>query len=162
MRVVTVRPPWSAAIIHSGKDVENRPRNIAGAYRGLVAIHAGKTFDHDARFPDKTPLPAAVYGTVQGVVRGAIIGVVELIDVHLVKQSAGMSNVCFDDHTPVGQICSPWAQNYVEFPRYEGYHLVLANPRPLTEPIPYTGALGLHTLDDDTTARILAQMGDPQ
>lgn len=36
---------------------------------------------------------------------------------------------------------------------------VLANPRPLAEPIPYKGALGLRRLDDDTTARVLAQIG---
>ena len=34
--------------------------------------------------------------------------------------------------------------------------------RALAEPISYTGALGLRHLDDDTTARILAQIGDPQ
>jgi len=46
-------------------------------------------------------------------------------------------------------------------PTSEGWyqHLVLANPRPLAEPIPYRGALGLRHLDDDTTARILAQIG---
>jgi hypothetical protein len=34
MKAITVRPPWSAAIIYSGKDIENRGRNIAGARRG--------------------------------------------------------------------------------------------------------------------------------
>ena len=94
---------------------------------------------------------------------GEIIGVVDLVDVHPVQQSAqGPSNVCFDDHTPVGEICSPWAQNYIEFPGYHGFHLVLANPRPLAEPIPYRGALGLRNLAvhaPQTTAQILAQIG---
>lgn len=143
MRILTVRPPWSAAIIHSGKDVENRPRNIAGAYRGLVAIHAGKSFDHDARFPDKTPLPVDVYGTEGGIVRGAIIGVVELVDVH-----TDLVGGRPEAH------CSRWAES-------GAHHLVLANPRALAEPIPYTGALGLRHLDADTTARILAQIGEP-
>lgn len=39
MRILTVRQPWVWAIIHGGKDVENRVRNIAGSYRGPVAIH---------------------------------------------------------------------------------------------------------------------------
>ena len=30
MRVLTVRQPWAWAIIHGGKDVENRVRNLAG------------------------------------------------------------------------------------------------------------------------------------
>lgn len=45
MRILTVRQPWAWAIVHGGKDVENRTRNIAGAYRGPVAIHAGMRFD---------------------------------------------------------------------------------------------------------------------
>lgn len=161
MRILTVRPPWSAAIIHSGKNVENRARNIAGAYRGPVAIHAGKQFDHDAVFPDKTPLDVDVYGTEGGIIRGAIIGVVDLVGSHLVKESASERNVCFDDHTPTGETCSPWALSFEKFVGHRGYHLVLANPRALVEPIPYTGALGLRRLDDDTTARILAQIGEP-
>lgn len=141
MRILTVRPPWSAAIIHSGKDVENRPRNIAGTYRGPVAIHAGKSFDADARFPDKTPLPADVYGTVGGPVRGAIVGVVDLVDVHL----------CSGE-------CSPWAQGPMDLGHgiRDIWHLVLENPRSLTDPIPYVGALGLRRLDDETIARIEA------
>ena len=173
MRILTVRQPWAWAIIHGGKDVENRVRNIAGGYRGPVAIHVAQA---NAEFsPSEVTPPSERHlsgvmaahrdSVADGEVwpwyrdRGSIIGVVDLTDAHLVEQSNGMSNVCFDDHTPIGAICSPWAQNYVEFPGYEGYHLVLANPRPLTEPIPYRGALGLRHLDDDTTARILAQLG---
>ena len=152
MRILTVKQPWAAAIIHSGKDVENRPRNIAGAYRGPVAIHAGKSFDDQAFFPDKTPLPVEVFGTVGGLVQGAIIGVVDLVAVHHAAACLNPVDVA-DDSTWTW--CSPWAQNDVQ-------HLTLANPRALTEPIPYTGALGLRHLDADTTARILAQIGDPQ
>lgn len=38
--ILTVRQPWAWAIIHAGKDVENRtwPTN----YRGKLLIHAGK------------------------------------------------------------------------------------------------------------------------
>ena len=42
MRILTVRQPWAWAIIHGGKDVENRVRNIAGDYHGPIAIHAAK------------------------------------------------------------------------------------------------------------------------
>lgn len=167
MRILTVRQPWAWAIIHGGKDVENRVRNIAGAYRGPVAIHVAQQWDDNVSWRSEwETLLAAMkadgsdpWDAPWQNERGAIIGVVGLVDVHLVKQSNGMSNVCFDDHTPVGAICSPWAQNYIEFPAHEGYHLVLADPRPLAEPIPHRGALGLRTIDDDTTARILAQIG---
>lgn len=59
MRILTVRQPWSEAIIFGGKDVENRVTNIADGYRGPVAIHSAKrpaTPDKwralDAQYPD--------------------------------------------------------------------------------------------------------------
>lgn len=171
MRILTVRQPWAWAIIHGGKTVENRPRNIAGGYRGPVAIHAGLEVDTAALTSLNVVGAVALTRIFKGAGHpstfkrsptGAIIGVVDLVDVHMVKQWTGMSNVCFDDHTPVGAICSPWAQNYLEFPRHEGYHLVFENPRPLAEPIPYTGALGLRDLavrDPETVLAITRQIG---
>lgn len=38
MKALSVRQPWAWAIIHAGKDVENRSRITR--YRGPVAIHA--------------------------------------------------------------------------------------------------------------------------
>lgn len=38
--VLTVRQPWAWAIVHAGKDVENRSRRTH--HRGLLLIHAGK------------------------------------------------------------------------------------------------------------------------
>lgn len=156
MRILTVRQPWAWAIIHGGKDIENRVANIAGDYRGPVAIHAGLRFDYDwqsaalddAMRPvrnDAARRAVAEYGPI---VRhpwpweeplGAIIGVVDLVDVH-----AGWVE---------GSLCTPWGIRYVEGGGQN--HLVLANPRPLAEPISYKGALGLRVLDDETTARVL-------
>jgi hypothetical protein len=87
---------------------------------------------------------------------GVIIGVVDLVGSHLVKESASERNVCFDDHTPTGSVCSPWAQAFEEFVGHRGYHLVLANPRPLAEPIPFKGALGLRRLDEATATAVWA------
>jgi len=42
-RVLTVRQPWAWAIIHAGKDVENRSWRTN--HRGLLLIHAGQRFD---------------------------------------------------------------------------------------------------------------------
>lgn len=42
MRALTIRQFYTWAVIHGGKDVDNRTRNIVGSFRGLVAIHAGK------------------------------------------------------------------------------------------------------------------------
>lgn len=138
MRAITVRQPWAWAIIHGGKDVENRSRNIAGAYRGPVAIHAGLAFDADA-----VPVLARLVPTWDAPitngdpwqhrpdgVRGAILGMVDLVDVH---DGLGAEH----DGAP----CSPWAIRY-------HHHLVMVNPRPLAQPLPWRGALGLWALPD--------------
>ena len=184
MRILTVRQPWAWAIIHGQKDVENRVRNIAGDYRGPVAIHVAREIDtqamtqptealrdaaalHARRHPD--PLDGGPWFNN----RGAIIGVVNLVDVHRsedcyhasVKRAAALFKADRDAFYAlpltsgagglIGRAshCSSWAQD-------DAHHLVLANPRPLASPIPYKGALGLHRLDDDTVTRVLEQIGD--
>ena len=142
MRAITVRQPWAWAIVHAGKDVENRTRNIAGGYRGPVAIHAGLTFDYDGLEDPaiKSILPldtvSAILAFDQRRIRGAVIGVVDLIDVHQAHQVGGSVTAWAD------WCCEPWGQR-------EAHHLVLANPRPLPKPIPAKGRLGLWTPDDD-------------
>lgn len=162
MRVLTVRQPWAWAIIHGGKDVENRVRNIAGGYRGPIAIQAGAArFEDDGQFhevrrairTEELGWPAedgevwaadAVEPEDPRFVYGAIIGVVYLVEVHSPAADLTRDDFC---QGPTGDLCSAWAQ-------IESWHLVLANPRALAEPIPYRGALGLRHLDDDTIARI--------
>ena len=45
MKALSIKQPWAWAIIHAGKNVENR--TWATSYRGPLLIHAGKTFDHE-------------------------------------------------------------------------------------------------------------------
>lgn len=167
MRIMTVRQPWAWAIIHGGKDVENRVRNIAGDYRGQVAIHVAQAIDtqamtqptealKDAAALHARPHPDPLDGGPWFNNRGAIIGVVDLVDVHVVQQGPTGRNVCFDSTTPAGGICSQWAHAYDESPAYRGHHLVLANPRPLSESIPFKGALGLRRLNEAMVQRIEA------
>ena len=154
-RILTVRQPWAWAIIHGGKNVENRVRNIAGDYRGPVLIHAGKAVfeEEGGAYPEVqraiwqqdegyTPTDDQLWEVADDVdpedprfVYGAIIGVVDLTDAHrpLWDDSCGEAGE---------GACSSWAET-VGWP----YHLVLANPRALDEPIPYTGALGLRKTD---------------
>ncbi|WP_405373386.1 MULTISPECIES: hypothetical protein [unclassified Microbacterium] len=158
MRILTVRQPWAWAIIHGGKDVENRVRNIAGDYRGPVAIHVAKAaaritvgeYDQVVRVGYE-PLGEPEHS-------GRIIGVVDLVDVHSASVIGGcgrMDNNCEDHPHGCRHHCSPWAMG----PAPEGWyqHLVLANPRPLAESIPYRGALGLRRLDADTIHQIEEQ-----
>lgn len=156
MRILTVRQPWAWAIIHGGKDVENRVRNIAGDYRGPVAIHAGAEYDRTAdthpeiqsmaRRRDVTSLREHLIAYGEKPYR-RIIGVVDLVDV--------LPPSYYDEADANEAYCSPWAM--------EGHHqLVLENARPLTSLITFRGALGLRRLDDTTTAQIFAQIGDPR
>lgn len=134
MRVLTVRQPWAWAIIHGGKDVENRVRNIAGNYRGPIAIHVGKQWaPEDSGTVILTPKEVAEAIRC----KGHIIGVVDLVGVH-----EGGTAGCFPDVDDPTKLmwCSPWAI-------LGKFHLELANPRPV-EPIPYRGALGLRTITD--------------
>jgi hypothetical protein len=150
MRILTVRQPWAWAIIHGGKDVENRVRNIAGDYRGPVAIHAGVTWDWETQLGViEMPHP-----TSMALVRGAIIGVVDLVDVHLADDCLAQLGV-YQGHEsePDMECCSDWAEYSRE---RDVHHLVLANPRPLADPIPYRGALGLRRLDEATAAAVWA------
>lgn len=167
MRAITVRQPWARAIVHGGKDVENRSRNIAGSYRGPVAIHAAKLIDEGGQHSplvrdawvgptrmaiDPDPRKIGFYYDVpdrRAFAYGAIIGVVDLVDVH-----SPATDLRHDEHCEYqdGSICSVWA-------RLDQHHLVLANPRPLPKPIPYRGRLGLWTVPADVAGELAVVIG---
>jgi hypothetical protein len=113
-RVLTIRQPWAWAIIHGGKDVENR--SWPTKHRGPLLIHAGSAFEADG------------YGTVEQLatrrppatgefIHGAIIGVVDLVD-------------CQQDVVSAWAVPGQW-------------HWVLRNPRSFDQAVPCPGKLGL-------------------
>lgn len=116
---LSVRQPWAWAIIHAGKDIENRSWQAVNhglKRRGRIAIHAAKGMTRDEyedaadwirRCGSTCPAPADL-------LRGGIIGSVEVVDV-------------------VSESASPWFFG----PR----GLVLQDPKPC-EFIPAVGQLG--------------------
>lgn len=140
MRILTVRQPWAWALIHGGKDIENRTRNIAGSYRGPVAIHAGLTYE---KYTPAGQLHRDAFGTEVPCTLhfGAVIGVVDLD--HVVRPDQ-----CPDAD---GAPCSPWC-----IPGH--HHLWTSNPRPLRTPVPAKGRLGLWTPDEQLLAAIGEQL----
>ncbi|MSZ76796.1 MAG: ASCH domain-containing protein [Actinobacteria bacterium] len=141
MKALTVQQPWAWAIIHGGKSVENRTQ--AWSYRGLLAIHAGARLSQrglvEVDWRSRWTMP-----TGEDLVRGAIIGVVDLVDAHVAEVEH------FGGHHVETACCrSPWAEtSYVEHGGRtwrDLVHLVLENPRPLDVPIPCKGRLGLWT-----------------
>lgn len=143
MRALTVQQPWATAIMRWGKEVENRTRNLAGSYRGPVAIHAGLREDLAAYDDDLIREVLGQYDDgwilAEQLVTGAIIGVVDLASVH-------------DDSDHGRQhSCSPWAQPNL-------WHLILERPRALADPVPCRGRLGLWTPAAELVDRIRAQL----
>lgn len=133
MKALTVRQPWAQAIIFGGKNIENR--TVFWKYRGSLAVHAGMSWDlhgqHDPAIRavrDDMPLWHEY---------GAIIGLVDLVAAHYARPSCATSARC----GTWGHQSRPGGKPVV--------HLVLANPRPLPEPIPCRGRQGLWTPPDD-------------
>lgn len=117
---LSVRQPWAWAIIHAGKDIENRTWQAVNhglQKRGRIAVHAAKGMTRD-EYDDAHGFMRQMIGvecpSPANLLRGGIIGSVEVIDV--VKESK-----------------SPWFFG----PR----GLVLREPR-ACEFIPAVGALG--------------------
>lgn len=149
MRALTVQQPWASAIVEVGKTVENRTQSWS--YRGPLAVHAGLRWsergesNQDLRDAFRSMHPRWNGGQLPRwwFPMGAILGVVDLVDVH-----------------PSAGCCAPWGESsYVEHggrERRQIVHLVLENPRLLVEPIPCKGALGLWTPPTDITERLEA------
>src|SRR5215208_6447735 len=74
MRALSIRQPWAWAIIHAGKNVENRKWNTH--HRETIAIHASGNLDKDAVLPEGIDKP-----DIEDLRRGAIIGLVDIVDV---------------------------------------------------------------------------------
>ncbi|MFJ3957716.1 hypothetical protein [Arthrobacter sp. NPDC090010] len=127
MKSLTLKAPWGWAIIHAGKDIENR--TWATRHRGTIWVHTGQGEDSSAfeapaikeallRAPERT----------QGhwFLRGFVLGEVDVVDVHHAEEC----------RKPDGSLCSPWAEN-------DQYHWRLKNPRAFACPFPEVGKQGL-------------------
>ena len=91
-KAISIRQPWAWAIIHAGKDIENR--DWPTRFRGPVCIHAAKGMTEDEYHHANRTIQAAVGPVDQawlsrwlGVTpiqtlldRGGIIGVAEIVD----------------------------------------------------------------------------------
>jgi hypothetical protein len=74
MKVISVRQPWAWAIIHGGKDIENRSWKTT--LRGRVFIHAAKKIDNPSTCIFDT------FGVLltDKFLTGGIIGSVDIVD----------------------------------------------------------------------------------
>ena len=119
LKALSVRQPWAWAIIHAGKDIENRSWQAVNhglRVRGRICIHAAKGMTRDEYEGARAFIDGLGYHTpdAHALHRGGIIGEVDVVDV-------------------VSQSDSPWFFG----PR----GLVLRDPRPMPF-VPAQGALG--------------------
>lgn len=116
-RAVSIWQPWSWAIIHAGKNVENR--NWKTNVRGEILIHASKTTQY---FEEDRQEIQQAFGLVipakPEMAFGAIIGIAELHDCTWSENGDG-----------------GWGMA-------QSWHWHLRNARSLAKPIPYRGHQG--------------------
>ena len=117
IKALSVTPRWAWAIIHAGKDIENRTWYTS--YRGPLAIHASKTNDEaDLEYIMSRGVTPPGKGTL---VTGAVIGIVRLM-------------YCFKSGKR-----TKWGEPGC-------FHWGLTEARPI-EPIPLRGQLGLFEVE---------------
>lgn len=75
MKAISIRQPWVWAILHCGKDVENR--TWATKHRGPIALHASKNYDRDGHKYIEEVMGLSVPADLP---QGGIVGVAELLD----------------------------------------------------------------------------------
>lgn len=137
IRGLTLWRPWSAAIVHGPKRVENRPwfPSLSFLDRGLwIAIHAGRRWDADG-----AELAAERWGkpykadetTWPEILRAeGLIGVARVVEVRALDEVRSAD---------AGWAVGPWCW-------------ILDNVRALAKPIPCRGAQGLWTLPPEALA----------
>jgi hypothetical protein len=144
MKALTLHQPWAWAVAKGYKTVETRSRRTS--YRGPLAIHAGKTVDRGVlRNVRDYGSPEAP--TVSGLVRGAILCIVNLTDCAMTD---------WLDQEPMGKHEAFWGD--FSHGRFAWF---LDDMKPLANPIPCRGMQRLWTLSDDLHRRVWEQLGVP-
>lgn len=140
MKALTLHQPYAWATMQpGGKNIENR--STLWKYRGALAVHAGREWNGRGYIEVAGILGHSILGHSirfpgPTSAHGAIIGVVDLVDAH----------------REVDGCCKWWGH-------VGTVHLVLANPRPLPEPIPCRGNQGLWTPPEDVLAQLQEFVG---
>lgn len=141
MRCLSGQQPFWWAILHAGKRIENRSRNLAGKYRGPILLHASLTeykggakwiYEHIGVYaPPFDSLP-----------RGGIVGRARIIDVY--------EPILPDSIDPDDTMCRAFSERYGIDHRWRmpaQHGIVLADVEPLPF-FPCKGKLGLWEFDE--------------
>lgn len=138
MKCLSLINPWAALVLLGAKRYETRSWQTD--YRGLLAIHASRTFPESARNlclqePFRSVLREGGFKQSADLRGGVILGTVELIECRPVREvlarlPPGAVEIAFGDYR-----AGRWAWQ-------------LARPVLFTNPLPYSGRLGLFDVPD--------------
>lgn len=80
MKALSIRQPWASAIVHLGKNVENRTWSTT--YRGPILIHAAKTISRDdmLAFDEVAAVAGVKFDGTGTLPLGCIIGQADIVD----------------------------------------------------------------------------------
>lgn len=161
MRALSVRQPWTGCIVHLNKRTANRAKRFPPALLGQeIAIHAGLTVDAGVlievpagadfaslfagtdewnawRFRTPKRTPRADPDWPLKLALGAVVGIAKVTGCHSWSWDAlcGPEREYTSPSSP--GLCSPWVRLGAP------WHWELADVRPLPEPVPCKGMLGL-------------------
>ena len=130
MKALTIKQPWVHAILHEGKNIENR--SWQRSFRGWLAIHASAQPRRDADYPRRHHVP-----DLNTLDYSAICGVALVVDIVTKSRSRWFWRP--DDGST-------------------NYGWVLADVIALKKPIPCKGALGLWELSPKTFRDLQRQL----
>jgi hypothetical protein len=165
LKGISLWQPWASLIAVGAKRIETRSWQIG--YRGLLAIHATKTFEFSGSAtyydPQVGPLMrealAPLYPDYSKLPLGAIVAVAQLVDCMPTR------NVC--PHLNAKLATYGWNQGgYYAIPQADfafgdyspgRWAWLLENVQRLPKPIPRSGARGLWVVPDDVVERIRDQ-----
>lgn len=133
VKCLSVRQPWASLIVSGMKDIENR--DWTTHYRGLLLIHAGSRFDpyaFDWILPQLTPDERKVFSLKRAdYPLGALVGIVRFTDVLTSSESRWFTG--------------PYGWQFTQ-------------ARPLPEPIPLKGQLGLFDTHPEIEKQVRAAL----
>jgi hypothetical protein len=137
IKAISLRQPWATLVVLGAKQYETR--DWPTAHRGLLAIHASRSFPEKIaqmceQEPYRSVLRRAGYNYGADLPRGAVIGTVTVVEVHATEEldlsRLTAEELAFGDFGP-GRFA--WK---------------LAEPRLLTEPIKMAGQLRIYEIPD--------------
>jgi hypothetical protein len=142
MKAITLTQPWATLVAIGAKKIETR--SWSTAYRGPLAIHAAKGFPNTARdICFQEPFSKHI-GNYKRLPLGSIVATCELVSVCEINAFQKLScKWCVE--TEWGLLEFELTEEERSFGDYTSgrYAWLLHNVKPLAEPIPAKGALGL-------------------